>query len=146
MSKKHVFAACVAAAAHAAAAGGLGDVRLDLPSVQEATLQKKTPAGADYVETQLRLETGTRLRVFRAADGVIFAASWAGPFLPDLREVLGTHFAAVAARQEAPGPRNRMVVRQDDVVLVSDGRLGAFQGQAWLPGQLPAGFDLRVLP
>jgi hypothetical protein len=145
MPMKHVLAACLAVAAEAVA-GGLGDVRLDLPSVQETTLQKKTPAGADYIEVQLRLDTGTVVRVFRTADGLIFATSWAGPFLPDLRELLGKHFEAVAARQDAPGPRNRLLVRQDDVVLVSDGRLGAFRGQAWLPAQLPAGFDLRVLP
>jgi uncharacterized protein DUF2844 len=35
----------------------------------------------------------------------------------------------------------RATVQQDDLVIVSAGRMGAFEGKAWLPGLLPASFN-----
>jgi hypothetical protein len=34
-----------------------------------------------------------------------------------------------------------MAVRSADLVVVSTGRMGAFQGRAWLVSLLPEGFD-----
>jgi hypothetical protein len=76
----------------------------------------------------------------------VFAVTWSGPFLPDLRSLLGTHFQTLEQQQAAGASRSAVVVRRDDLVLVSAGRMGAFEGRAWLPRLLPAGFDPGQLP
>jgi hypothetical protein len=32
-----------------------------------------------------------------------------------------------------------------EAVVVSEGHMGAFEGRAWLPARLPAGFDPREM-
>jgi len=71
----------------------------------------------------------------------VFAVSWSGPFLPDLKEMLGAHFdTMVAAQRQRRGGRSPIVVTRDDVVIISGGHVGAFEGKAWIPAKLPAGF------
>ena len=46
---------------------------------------------------------GTSVREYRlGADGKVFAVSWSGPVIPDLRQVLGSYYAqfAQAARHQ----------------------------------------------
>lgn len=101
-----------------------------------------TPAPA-FTESRRTLESGTEVHEWVNAGGIVFAVAWSGPYLPDLREQLGTHFQALTDRQrrQAPGSRSRVDVRQADLVIFSGGRMGAFEGRAWIPSLLPAGFD-----
>lgn len=99
-----------------------------------------TPA---FTEAKRTLESGTQVHEWVNASGIVFAIAWSGPFLPDLREQLGTHFQALAdgQRRQGPGSRSRASVQQADLVIFSGGRMGAFEGRAWIPSLLPAGFD-----
>jgi hypothetical protein len=106
-----------------------------------------SPAGTAYQQQTSRLESGTTVRQFINGDGVVFAVSWSGPFLPDLRELLGDHFTALREGEStARGRSSALSISRPDLVLVSTGHMGAFQGRAWLPGQLPAGFDPGTMP
>ena len=90
------------------------------------------------------LPTGTRVREYVSARGTVFAVSWNGPFLPDLRDLLGPHFETMTA-EAALNPkagRSQLVVRRPEVVIFSGGHMRAFEGRAWLPAELPAGFDI----
>lgn len=100
---------------------------------------------ARYTIVQHPLDSGTTVQEFVDGSGVVFAVSWSGPFLPDLKELLGTHFDAMAA--QGPGAQHaRLALKTADAVIVSTGRMGAFEGRAWLPARLPAGFDPRSIP
>ena len=41
---------------------------------------------------------------------------------------------------------SRLMVKDPGVVIVSEGHMGAFEGRAWVPSRLPAGFDVREMP
>jgi Protein of unknown function (DUF2844) len=79
--------------------------------------------------------------------GTVFAVSWQGPYKPDLREVLGAHFQGMvdAAKRQPGGARAPMRLERDDLVIYSGGRTGAFEGRAWIPALLPAGFDTSAI-
>ena len=87
------------------------------------------------------------MREYVDADGVVFAVTWNGPFLPDLRELLGQHFATLrneSARQPKAG-RGQVRVAQPDVTIESGGHMRAYTGRAWINSRLPAGFDTDTL-
>jgi len=117
----------------------------DLPAA--GGTQQVTPSGVPYTHLQRQLESGTTVHEFVDGAGRVFAVAWKGPFLPDLRELLGAHFA-VLQQQEAPGRsgQHALSISRPEIVLVSTGKMRAFQGRAWLPRQLPAGFEPAQLP
>lgn len=138
------FVAASLLAACGAGWAGLGDPAVPAAGATASSL--RTPSGAAYTQVQRRLDSGTTLHEFVDAAGTVFAVAWEGPFLPDLRGLLGRHFQALTAQEAAGRGRGAVAVQRPDLVIVSAGRMGAFHGQAWLPRQLPAGFDPRTLP
>ncbi|MYM26787.1 Protein of unknown function [Duganella sacchari] len=96
-----------------------------------------------YTVSQSTLDSGTIVREYVDSNGVVFAVSWNGPTLPDLRTLLGDKFTVMtsnAAKRPKAG-HSQLAVDQSDVVIVSNGHMRAYTGQAWIPGALPAGFD-----
>ncbi|TFW17187.1 DUF2844 domain-containing protein [Duganella callida] len=103
--------------------------------------------GAVYTISQATLDSGTVVREYVDANGVVFAVSWNGPTLPDLRTLLGDKFTVMtsnAAKRPKAG-HSQLAVNQADVVIVSNGHMRAFTGRAWIPGALPAGFDTGTM-
>ncbi|WP_082522116.1 DUF2844 domain-containing protein [Ramlibacter sp. Leaf400] len=141
---------CLAAALVAASGScwaALGEPAAALARVAGTTsVTAQTPAGARYTQLTRRLESGTEVREYADAAGTVFAVSWSGPFLPDLRALLGTHFAALEEHASGVGRASAVSIQRPEVAILSGGRMGAFQGRAWLPRQLPAGFDPRAVP
>jgi hypothetical protein len=106
-----------------------------------------TTNDAVYTVTQSTLDSGTIVREYTDASGVVFAVSWKGPTLPDLRTLLGDKFTimtSTAAKRPKAG-HSQLAVEQSDVVIVSNGHMRAFAGQAWIPASLPAGFDTSTI-
>lgn len=100
-----------------------------------------------YTVIQSTLDSGTIVREYTDGNGVVFAVSWKGPTLPDLRTLLGDKFTVMtssAAKRPKAG-HSQLAVEQADVVIVSNGHMRAFAGQAWVPGALPAGFDTGTI-
>jgi len=100
-------------------------------------------ATVNYSVTETTLDSGTVVREYADSAGVVFAVSWNGPFLPDLRTLLGEHFATMtreAARHPKAG-HSQLAVDNSDVVIVSNGHMRAYSGKAWIPSALPAGFS-----
>ena len=76
--------------------------------------------------------------------GKVFAVSWRGPAMPDLKQFLGDYYGRYQTAAQTPVVRHRVVrVEAADLVIHSAGRMRDFAGQAWLPAQLPAGFSLN---
>ena len=98
---------------------------------------------AGYTVNSSVLDNGTTVREYVGADGVVFAVSWNGPFLPDLRTLLGDHFATLtseAARHPKAG-HSQLHVDGSDVTIESTGHMRAYAGRAWINARLPAGFN-----
>ncbi len=107
-----------------------------------AQVQSATTPVTGYTANQTTLDSGTVVREYVDAGGTVFAVSWSGPFLPDLKQLLGGYFDVLSAPPGNPQQRHgHRTIRQSDVVIQSGGHMGAFEGRAWLPGKLPAGFD-----
>jgi len=112
-----------------------------------STSGSSSGSSANYSVSTTTLAGGTTVREYAGADGVVFAVTWNGPFLPDLRELLGQHFATLkneSARQPKAG-RGQVRVAQPDVTIESGGHMRAYAGRAWINSRLPAGFDTDTL-
>lgn len=115
----------------------------DAPVRQGARSLAAAAGAAVYTISQSTLDSGTVVREYSRADGVVFAVGWSGPTLPDLRTLLGDKFTSMtsAAGKRPKAGHSQLAVDQSDVVIVSSGHMRAFAGHAWLPSALPAGFD-----
>ena len=140
---KALFAALLAVSANVSWAG-LGSTPANLgPRVLAAQARAASTGVAAYTDVAKKLESGTVVHEYLDAQGTVFAVSWSGPFLPDLKEILGSHFETMVAHAgRTPGAgRSRLSLKQPDLVIVSGGHMGAFEGRAWLPTKLPSGFE-----
>jgi hypothetical protein len=111
-----------------------------------------------YTLHEIQTATGTLVREFASPAGAIFGVSWEGPFLPDLRQLLGSRYEAYAqaARAEqnartgpagraAPRGRRPPSIRLPDLVVESSGHPRSFRGRAYVPQMLPEALRLEDL-
>jgi len=104
-------------------------------------------AAAGYTVATTTLASGTTVREYVGTDGIVFGVAWNGPLLPDLRELLGDHFATLtdaSARQRRTG-RGGVHAATADVTIESSGHMRAYAGRAWIDSRLPAGFDTDAI-
>ena len=113
-----------------------------LPEQFDTVVSSMSSAASNYVTRDTTLSTGTRVREYISPGGLVFAVTWDGPVLPDLKALLGTYFDALvaeSARMPRAG-RSHIGVRLPEVVIHSGGHMRAFEGSAWIPAQFPPGF------
>jgi hypothetical protein len=94
----------------------------------------------------LRLPSGTLVHEYLRG-GKVFAVAWGGPVLPDLRLLLGAYFEPYvqSPQSRGTGHHHMRVVATPEWVVQSAGHHESFVGRAWLPMQLPPGFDLDTV-
>lgn len=127
----------------ACAFAALDEAPSELPAAKVHRTPGTTSAGAGYTDIARTLESGTVVHEFVDATGSVFAVTWSGPFKPDLKTLLGRHFDALAAGGQRGGQRGSPDGKGDGAVVQSGGHMGAFEGRAWIPSRLPAGFDTQ---
>ena len=104
---------------------------------------------AAYTLHELRSSTGMVIREFASPGGKVFAVAWQGPWQPDLKQLLGSHFEEfqqVAEAQKPGGVHGPLLIQQSGLVVELGGHMRSFRGRAYLTGQVPAGVreeDLR---
>ena len=98
---------------------------------------------------EIRSSSGTMIREYVSSSGTVFAVAWDGPWLPDLRQVLGEHFdryqAAMRARQSARTGRGAVAINDGGLVVQMSGHPRAFTGRAYVPALMPAGVQPESL-
>lgn len=103
-----------------------------------------------YTRHELTRANGGSVREFTNASGQVFAVTWSGPGKPDLRTLLGSHFAALQASsargRAAHALRRPPQVSQADLQIQTAGHMGWFHGVAFIPSLAPAGFSTADLP
>jgi|SRR5215470_13424274 len=89
---------------------------------------------------ELQSPSGTTVREYVSPSGMVFALAWQGPSMPDLRQLLGSHFDqyvnAMTARRTRRGP---VLIQLPGLVVQSAGHMRAFAGKAYVPAALPQG-------
>jgi Protein of unknown function (DUF2844) len=86
---------------------------------------------------------GMQVHEYLSPAGKVFAVSWRGPGIPDLRPLLGSYYGEFAQAASAPHyNHHHLSVETPDVVVQSSGHTRAFFGRAWVPSLLPPNFSV----
>ncbi len=104
---------------------------------------RTTKPAESYTVHEIQSATGTVVREYVSPEGKVFAIAWHGPWLPDLRQLLGGYFeqyrAALQSRSSTRMVRKPVVIDQPGLVVQIGGHMRAFAGRAYVPGMLPSG-------
>jgi hypothetical protein len=128
------------------AGAALGDLASSVATDQaHMHAARKVTPGTAYSVHEITVPSGTRVREFvSTATGRVFALTWQGPYMPDLKQLLGDQFDTFAqAAGGARVSRSNAMVSQPGLVVHSSGHMRAFSGKAYLPNQLPAGVRIE---
>jgi hypothetical protein len=103
-----------------------------------------TARASGYSVHILQLPSGTVVNEYvDDATGTVFGVAWRGPAMPDLKQLLGVHYADYIQNLHAkPGPA---FVEMPGLVVRSSGHMRAFSGSAYLPRQLPKGVSPQAI-
>jgi len=130
----------------AALGGDVSSIDADRISLKGALTAFNTVKG--YAVHEITTSAGVHVREYLTSGGQVFAVSWQGPFIPDLKQMLGPYYSSYAqavSSQHAAGHRH-LRLAQPGLVVESNGRMRAFYGRAWDPALLPPNFtaaDIR---
>ena len=78
------------------------------------------------------------------SNGVVFAITWQGPAIPDLRTLLGSYFSQLKPRASG-GSHHSMHLVGNDFVVRAMGHGRSHTGQAWVPSLVPSGFNIDAV-
>lgn len=95
-----------------------------------------------YVLHELRTQSGIIVREFSSPGGQIFAVAWEGPVLPDLRQILGSHFEdfrQAAETQNRRGMHAPLFIRRNGLTVELGGHMRSYRGLAFLRDEMPLG-------
>jgi Protein of unknown function (DUF2844) len=99
-------------------------------------------SSSSYTVSELTLESGTVIKEFMDAQGIVFAVQWAGPVMPELADLLGIHFKTFQSHTEqirSQGQfRASVNMTRSDVVVRSNGRMRNYYGSAYVPMLVPS--------
>ena len=125
----------VVAPAFAALGGDTASVLADRDH-EKGTLQ--ISSAASYSVHEITTSFGTTVREYLTPGGKVFGVAWRGPFMPDLRQLLGAYYAQYEQAAAARHVNHRHVsVELPTLVVHSSGRMRAFYGRAWAPDLIP---------
>jgi hypothetical protein len=98
-----------------------------------------------YRVHEMTLTSGSVVREFVSLDGKVFAVSWHGPYMPNLRQTLGKYFDTMGSAPRGRADRNHMQIHQGDLVVQNGGHMMAFSGRAYLASAIPTGVSVGDL-
>ncbi len=107
----------------------------EMHGVAHATLLQQ------YEIQEITNDNGMRVREYLNRNGVVFAVTWNGPVVPDLRTLLGASFDSYVEQLSAlkhPGTHRSLRLASSTLVVESGGHMRAYSGRAYLPLLLPA--------
>ena len=122
--------------------GALDSVQAD-QSRMMATI--KTTDARAYSIHEITTPAGVVVREYVSASGRVFGVAWQGPFMPDMRLILGVYFqhfsVAAKGQRETHCNRNLLLISEPGIVVESGGHMRSYSGRAYDPGLLPEGVD-----
>lgn len=128
--------------ARASLGGAAASVRLDQRQLQ-GRLVMQTVQGIQIA--RLTTPAGTEIKEY-IAHGRVFGLAWRGPWLPNLRQLLGPYFPLWQAQaRKLPPRRGPFLITFHGLTISIAGRPRSFSGLAYLRSDFPAGFQARQL-
>lgn len=110
---------------------------------------RSTPTNR-YTVHEIKAQTGTVVKEYVAPAGKIFAVVWQGPFLPDLRQLLGSYFeqfsqSAQNIKSKHPRVRGPLLIQEPGLVVQTGGHMRAYFGRAYVPELVPQGVPIEEI-
>ncbi|MBC7416318.1 MAG: DUF2844 domain-containing protein [Herminiimonas sp.] len=129
--------------AHATLGGAAESVERDRVQIKAVT---RVQAGPGYTVHAMTAPSGTAIREYAGSDGKVFAVTWSGPAMPNLRQLLGNYFSTYTTDPAAKrsGHAHRQLDRPE-LVVHSRGRQRSFSGKAYVPSMIPTGVAIDEL-
>ena len=133
--------AVIAALWSCIASATLGEPQTSIAAeTQLSKASMKVTARGPYRLQEMQQPSGTLIREYVGPDGNVFAVSWRGPFVPNLKQTLGNYFEQYAAEAKSGRQdRNHVQVHESNLVVQVGGHMRAYYGRAYLPQALPSG-------
>jgi len=142
-----LFAVVLSAPAYASLGGDATSIDADRVHMQ-AALTRMVRADR-YTLHEIQSPTGTMIRQYVGPSGRVFAVTWSGEFLPDLRQVLGAYFKVyqqeVQRQRRSRGARGPLTIDTGELVVHVTGHSRFMSGRAYAPRLAPSGVDLAVI-
>lgn len=125
---------------------GLGErvesVQRDHAALRAATAKVTAAAHCDVHE--ITTAQGATVRQYVSADGTVFATTWSGPAMPDLKVLLASrHADYMAAAQARRGSHHVLAFDSERLVLRVTKLPRGIAGSAHVPALVPAGMDIQ---
>ena len=135
-----VLAACPFVSALAGLGGDVSSIEADRASLKGTLRMTSAPTFGVH---EITTAGGLQVSEYLSASGKIFAVSWRGPGIPDLRQLLGSYYGQFAQAASAPHYNlHHLSVQTPEVVVQSSGHTRSFFGRAWVPSLLPVNFSV----
>lgn len=100
----------------------------------------------DYDRHELTTSSGTKVREYASRSGTVFAVSFDGPSVPDMKVMLGSHYGEyVAAVQPRVGNHHVLTINSPGLVMQVIKMPRGIVGRAHVPALLPAGVSAAAL-
>jgi hypothetical protein len=91
-----------------------------------------------YSVHEIQTPSGTLVREYVSPAGKVFAVSWRGPRMPDLKQTLGVYFQQyTTAPRTVPSDRKHFAISLPELVMQSSAHGRMYAGRAYVPGLVP---------
>jgi hypothetical protein len=126
------------------AALGEPEASIEIDQKKLSGVRKDSVKKASYKVTSIEI-SGTNIRQYVSADGIVFAVAWDGLTHPNLTTLLGNYsneYQKVLKQQrnyKKYGRRARQSVKANNVTVEKWGHMRNLQGRAFVPSLIPAG-------
>jgi len=138
------LAAALAPSAVVSASLGENASSVDRDRVQMQGALMRIVRSDTHVVHEIRAASGTTVREYLTSTGTVFAVAWQGPWLPDMRQLLGSHFdqyqRALRDTRTRRG-RGAATIDEPDIVVQTSGHQRSFSGRVYLPALVPPGLQ-----
>jgi hypothetical protein len=142
-----IFALAFPIAVSASLGDDVGSVKADKARMRGV---QRTTRSELYTVHEIKASNGTVVREYVSSAGKIFAVAWQGPFIPDLRRLLGRYSerfsqASQARNNNRPRVRGPLLIQEPGLVVQSGGHMRAYFGRAYIPDQVPQGVNIEEI-
>jgi Protein of unknown function (DUF2844) len=109
----------------------------------------KTTQAEAYTIHEITAPGNVVVKEYVSPAGNVFAIVWHGQIIPNMQQLLGTHFdeyaqAAKAQREKHLGHRP-VNIQQPDLVFQNGGHMRSYFGRAYAPALVPQGVNVDAL-
>ena len=138
-----VLAACPFARTLAGLGGAASSIESDRAILKGSLRVTSAPTFGVH---EITTAGGLRVQEYLSPGGKVFAVSWRGPGIPDLKQLLGSYYGEFVQAASAPHYNlHHLSVETPNLVVQSNGHTRAFFGRAWVPSLLPENFSVELI-